>query len=94
MNEHAKEIGQPILPSRSQVTLTLINLEIRRWLAGAGRAYADHAPVASGDAIIRDLLDAFREPNAEKRMVKMMNVQKAHNLRGLPGWDASFPGTP
>jgi hypothetical protein len=94
MNEHAKEIGQPILPSRSQITLTLINLEIRRWLAAAGRAYADHAPVASGDAIIRDLLDAFREPNAEKRMVKMMNVQKAHHLCGLPGWDSSFPGSP
>jgi hypothetical protein len=93
MNEHAKEIGQPILPSRSQITLTLVNLEIRRWLAAGGRAYADHAPVASGDAIIRDLLDAFREPNAEKRMVKMMNVQKAHNLCGLPGWDSSFPGS-
>jgi hypothetical protein len=94
MNGHAEEVGHPTLPSRSRMTLALVTLEIRRWLAGVGHTYADHAPVASADAIIRDLLEGFREPNAEKRMLKMVDVQKTHHLRGLPGWDPSFPGTP
>jgi hypothetical protein len=94
MNGHAEEVGHPTLPSRSRMTLVLVALEIRRWLAGTGHMYADHPQVVSTETIIQELLEVFREPDAEKRLLKVMEVQNTHHLRGLPGWDSSFPVTP